>query len=156
MRYAIEVLSGYETRLTEVIHIPDPLPDWAENVEAFLAIQCPTQTGFIQVADDNVNGAVKQEDGTYLNPSIQEPPSKFKVLSKLEFIELAQMAGGMTDDMLVAAQDDPALRVLWIKFDHCDILQYEHPLVAPGLDALVVTGYMPNGRDAVMTNWPKE
>ncbi len=85
-----------------------------------------------------------------------DPPTAPTTLSHLEFIELVQSAGGMTDAQLVAAHNDASLAALWIKFDHAPAsIEKTHPLVTPGLDALAAAGYVPNGRDAVLDAWPE-
>lgn len=79
MRYAIPIdhsaaHDGGDIRLTNVVDIPNPLPLWATDAEAFLAKMFPDFTGFIRVADDAVSGATKQQDGSYQNPLIALEP----------------------------------------------------------------------------------
>ena len=77
------------------------------------------------------------------------------VLSKLQFIGLAQMAGGMTDAMLVTAQADPNFAAFWIKFQMAGSVECEDPTTAAALGALEAAGYLPEGIDAVLSAWPK-
>ncbi|MCJ2080757.1 hypothetical protein [Methylobacterium sp. J-090] len=79
------------------------------------------------------------------------PPA---VLGKVEFITLVQMAGGMTDDMLVEAHTNPLFAAFWIKMQMASVVQRDYPTTAGGLDALAFAGYLPKGKAAVLAAWP--
>ncbi|CAB4165256.1 hypothetical protein UFOVP823_23 [uncultured Caudovirales phage] len=90
----------------------------------------------------------------YTPPS--EPETTPIPLSKLEFVDLAQSAGGMTNEMLVAANESVALKALWLKFSiHGGNVVKTHSLVTTGLGALDALGYIPNGAAAVLAAWPE-
>lgn len=76
------------------------------------------------------------------------------VLSKLQFIGLAQMAGGMTDTMLSTAHADPAFGAFWIKFQMAENVTRDDPITAASLGALQMANYLPNGAAAVLKAWP--
>lgn len=78
MKYARPVNYGDGIRLIDVIQIPNPLPDWAADAEAFLEKMFESNAPewkaahewFVLVDDDNVSGAIPQPDGTYKNPDV--------------------------------------------------------------------------------------
>jgi len=85
----------------------------------------------------------------------RQPPAPVPaVLGKVEFITLVQMAGGMTDKMLITAQKDPNFEAFWLKFQMASSVQRDYPTTAGGLDALAAGGYLPNGKAAVLGAWP--
>ena len=104
MKYGIEKTVGNEVRLTEVVAAPDPLPSWAATDADWLAKQFPTLTGFVQVPEDKISGAVKQQDGGYINPTIQTPPAIPKKLTSVEFQDycIAQLGAVAVPDGSVA------------------------------------------------------
>jgi hypothetical protein len=111
---------------------------------------------FKQVPEGTEHNAKDNGDGTYTNPVAPLIPARLASLSKLEFMELVQSAGGMTDAQLVAAHNNAALAALWIKFDRApEQIHKDHPLVAPGLAALAALGYIPNGAQALLDAWPE-
>lgn len=67
MRYAREQNNGSQIVLFDTVDIPV-----GQDPAAFLALLRPGTTGYVHVADDNVVGAVKQNDGTYLNPAVPQ------------------------------------------------------------------------------------
>jgi hypothetical protein len=81
-------------------------------------------------------------------------PATPRALTKLEFVELAQSAGGMSDAQLVAANADPQLAALWLKLTLAGEVQRDHPATQAGLGALAALGYLPNGAAAVLDAWP--
>ena len=84
-------------------------------------------------------------------PHVDPVPQK---LGKVEFIELVQQAGGMTDAMLVMAHNDPKLGAFWIKFQMASLVERDFPTTEQALMALVGLGYMPSGAEAVLAAWP--
>lgn len=77
------------------------------------------------------------------------------LLTHLEFLNLCQTQGGMTDEMLLAAKADSTLSVFWIKFELATGISKDDPDTIVGLTALESRGYLPNGANAVIENWPK-
>jgi len=82
------------------------------------------------------------------------PPPVPTVLGKVEFITLVQMAGGMTDEMLVDAHANPLFAAFWIKLQMASVVQRDYPTTPAALDALAFAGYLPNGKAAVLAAWP--
>lgn len=68
MRFGRALDHGDDIRLVDVTDIPEPLPEWAEDAAAYIAMMYPDVPGFGLVADDNIAGAVRQENGSYRNP----------------------------------------------------------------------------------------
>lgn len=81
------------------------------------------------------------------------PPPK-KILTHLQFIELSQSAGGMTDAMLVEVEANPLFKAFWIKFNMAGDINPAHALTTQALTALHAGGYLPNGVQAVFDAWP--
>ena len=88
-------------------------------------------------------------------PAPPAPEPVPAILFRLQFIELAQAAGGMTDAMLVKAQGDPAFSAFWIKFQMASVVERDDPVTAASLDALAGGGYLPKGKAAVVAAWPE-
>lgn len=106
MRYAIPVKKGQDTILTQVVDIANPLPDWASTPEAFLAKMFPDFKGFVWVADDNVSGAVLQDDGSYENPSIPVPepdPSQGRSLTWAEFLDVGMATDPVKTNLILSS-----------------------------------------------------
>lgn len=94
MKYARKHDYGSETRLIDVVEIPDPLPPWAQDVSAFLTKMFPGYTGWFLLEQDVGNGAVEQLDGTFEQPAIPAPvePLKALVLTPGEVLDLLPAA----------------------------------------------------------------
>jgi hypothetical protein len=86
-----------------------------------------------------------------------EPALAPVVLGKYQFIELAQTAGGLSDDQLVDLHDDTSkpVRAFWIKFNAASEMRKTDPATAGALTALEYLGYLPNGAAAVLDAWPE-
>jgi len=93
--------------------------------------------------------------GVVTESEIPDAPLSPATLTKLEFVTLCQTAGGMTDDMLVAAEGNSALAALWIKLGMATSVERDNSLTGAGLDALAQLSYLPNGKDAVLAAWPQ-
>lgn len=88
-------------------------------------------------------------------PAPPPPPEPAPiVLTKLQFIGLAQAAGGMTDTMLVQAKNSSAFEAFWLKFQMAESVAKADPITAASLGALAQAGYLPKGAAAVMSAWP--
>lgn len=88
-------------------------------------------------------------------PPPPPPPEPVPVaLTKLQFVGLAQAAGGMTDAMLVTAKKAEAFEAFWLKFDMALDVRRADPLTEASLGALEAAGYLPNGAAAVLAAWP--
>ncbi len=70
MRYAREADTGAAIVLFDIVDVPTT---WEEDPEGFLTLLRPGITGYLRVADNNVPGAVKQSDGSYINPQDLPP-----------------------------------------------------------------------------------
>jgi len=67
-RYAKKFTYPENTRLVDVVDVPSPLPEWAADDTAWLAIVFPTLTGFVLIPENVLAGALDNGDGTYTNP----------------------------------------------------------------------------------------
>lgn len=76
-------------------------------------------------------------------------------LTKLRFVRLLQEAGGMTIPQTIAASEDANLKYFWVLVEMTGGFDYEDPSLGPGLDLLESLGYIPNGKQAVLDNWPQ-
>lgn len=94
------------------------------------------------------------DPANYTNPPPLVVPVVYRDLTEIEFIELCQEAGGMTDDQLVACQSDPQCTALWIKFRAAPLLSRSNAPVQKGLTKLGSLGYLPNGVDIINAMWP--
>lgn len=75
-------------------------------------------------------------------------------LTKLQFIRLLQQHGGLTIQKTVEATVDPNLAYFWFLSEITGAFEYEDESLGAGLDALYALGYIPNGKQAIMDNWP--
>lgn len=161
MKYARPVVVGDQTRLTDVVDIPEPLP-FGGDVDGFLAIMFPTVKGFVKVADDAMSGAVQQPDGSYTNPIIPAPPPQPKLLSKTAFQDYAvsQLGGGMVGmgrftDIMDATRDSAssAVRFAFARYEAADVFEKTNTatLTAIMVSAAVMTA---DERTAIIDNWP--
>lgn len=100
MKYGREIEDGNKVIvLIDVVDAPDPLPKWAATDAEWLAKQFVTVSGFVRVADDNVAGAVKQVNGTYLNPPPPAAPEPIaKTLTSIDFQDYSIAQLGVVAD----------------------------------------------------------
>jgi len=82
------------------------------------------------------------------------PDPRPAAIDEAALIDLCQSAGAMSDEQLVAADADPALRVFWIKLRAASALLPTDPRVQDGLAAVEALGYLPAGSSAVLAAWP--
>lgn len=80
------------------------------------------------------------------------PPA---ALTRLEFLRLVQTAGGVGDAALLAAMDDPALRLLWKRLELATAVERDHPDTATALATLVAAGHLTEAQTAaIRAAWP--
>ena len=87
----------------------------------------------------------------------QVPPQHvptYKSLTQLQFIELCQEIGGMTDELLVAAKKNPLLEAMWIKFNLAQEILVDDFRTTKGLEALEELGYLQVSAQYVIDHWP--
>lgn len=94
-----------------------------------------------------VNGAFDVEP-------LPDPEPAPRELSRMEFVNLVQTAGGMSDEQLVAAHGDTNLAAMWLKLQLAAAVDRDDPNTAAGLGGLEALGYLPNGAAAVIEAWP--
>jgi hypothetical protein len=85
-------------------------------------------------------------------PTVKRPRS----LTKLEFIRLISSKGGATPQNILDAYKDPNLAYFWLMFEVSTGVSRSDPEVREGLGAIDSLGYIPNGKQAVLDNWPVE
>lgn len=85
--------------------------------------------------------------------ALQPPPPAPRALTRLQFVTLVQQAGGMTDEQLVAAHEDPNLKPLWIKLTMATAVERDDPATTAGLQAMQALGHLPSAQ-AVTDAWP--
>lgn len=88
----------------------------------------------------------------YSEPPVNTPT--YKVLNQLQFIELCQEVGGMTDDALVAAKNDILLAAMWIKFNAAKEFAINDIRTVKGLEVLEALGYLQKSVQYIIANWP--
>lgn len=104
-----------------------------------------------------IDGSYNPKTGKKTPPIDNPKPDKpivYKNISQIDFIDLCQEHGGMTDDLLVQSKEDASLKALWIKFDLAGRLPKDSDKVTNGLTALENAGYLPDGKQKVLDNWP--
>lgn len=106
--------------------------------------------------DATTERVVWTEVGWAIEPLPEPPEPEPQPLTQIEFITLCQLAGGMTDEMLVASKSDAALAAMWIKFDMAPTITRDAADVQAGIAGLAALGYLPNGAEAVIAAWPSE
>lgn len=121
--------------------------------QAFSAEWLSAQHPFTEVPDGTLHGA-RLIDGEWVNPAVQDPPVSYRALTKLEFRRLCKSAGGMTDDMYVASNENPLFKAFWLDFGLAQEIRADDPDTDAGLAALAMAGYLPNGAQAVKAAWP--
>lgn len=92
------------------------------------------------------NAKIKYVEPTYTTAHMQ--------LTKLQFVRLLQEHGGMSTEHTVNASEDINLKYFWVLVDMTGGFDYEDPSLQPGLELLESLGYIPNGIQAILDNWP--
>jgi hypothetical protein len=122
-----------------------------------------TNPGVAPVDGDRVkithgSGAIEIKE--YRTPVDPGPaPTVYKILTKLQAIQVLMTEGGMTPAELVTAREDPNLKFYWMvwEFAGTDDVNRDSPNTAAVLAALRDNGYITQGElDAIMANWPTE
>lgn len=75
-------------------------------------------------------------------------------LSRVQFLDLLQGHGGVTDANLLAARDDATLAAFWLKFEVAHSIARNDAKTQAGLDALVTAGYLAD-KQPVLDAWPR-
>jgi len=148
----------------------DPVPEEFDGVGYWPVDYAPvqydprlqTQTGEVTTTADPETGRVVAvpvlrdltEDEIAALPPLPVPQPR--VLGKLEFIGLVQLAGGMTDAQLTTAYKDPQLEAFWVKYQMASQVLRDHAVTTEALGALDALGYIPNGAQAVLDAWPMQ
>tara|TARA_B100000929_G_scaffold160498_1_gene126936 strand:- start:749 stop:1024 length:276 start_codon:yes stop_codon:yes gene_type:complete len=81
--------------------------------------------------------------------------NEVKSLTKLEFVRHLKAFGGTSKEQILEASKDTNLEFFWLMFDMATTLEKNDPEIQEGLDALVELGYLPEGKVAVIDNWPQ-
>ena len=115
-----------------------------------------TAANMIQIADDAFPIGKKWENGTWNDVAA---PTVYKILTKLQAIQVLMTEGGMTPAELVIAREDANLKFYWMvwEFAGTDDVNRNSPNTAAVLAALRDNGYITQAElDAIMANWPTE
>jgi hypothetical protein len=100
-------------------------------------------------------GWVRDEAGDFAAPPA--PPVVYKSISAVEFIALCRAVGGMTMAMVAQSRNNTNedLQGMWAIFGLPGaMLHPDSPDVQGGLALLAGLGYLPNGAQAVLEEWP--
>jgi hypothetical protein len=108
----------------------------------------------VTVPNGTQDNAVSNGNGTYANPTTASPQAVPRALTRLQFVRLCKSAGGMTGQMLVAAEADDNLAEMWIMLRLAEDVSRDDPDTAAGLGALEALGYLPEGAAGVIGAWP--
>lgn len=161
MKYGRPVDHGADIRLVDVVDIPAPLPPWAATPDIFIARMFPDNHDFMRVADDAMSGAIKQPDGSFLNPSntVQLSPSTVSASGFQDICETA-LGGGVTGaarfgkiirDM--ASSVDDTVFAIYQRF--LKSLTFDKTKSAAMLAVLVSKGLITGQeRTAILNAWP--
>jgi hypothetical protein len=117
----------------------------------------PIPSGVTVLAGYAYNAQTQTFSAPAVTTSPPPPPAPPVSLTPLEFVNLVQSAGGMTDAQLVASKNDPNLAALWIKLGLATQIYSTGPLTAAGLAALQASpgNYLTAaGAAAVIAQWP--
>jgi hypothetical protein len=115
-----------------------------------------TAAHMIPIADDENPIGKKWENGAWADVV---SPTVYKILTKLQAINVLMTQGGMTPAELVTAREDANLKFYWMvwEFAGTDDVNRDSPNTAAVLAALRDNGYITQGElDAIMANWPTE
>lgn len=84
---------------------------------------------------------------------------EYRSLTFVEFIELVQQAGQMTDEKaieILATSTKPSIVLLRMKLEKADAIARDNASVLRGLDTLVSESYINDaGKAAILKHWPK-
>ena len=109
----------------------------------------------VNVLNKKWNGIAWIDSTSPIPEDLTEYTYQNKPLDELELIYLCQEYGGMTDEMLVDVYENPLLKAFVIKLKASRNILPTDPRTIAGLSALETLGYLPNGKDAIINNWPK-
>lgn len=75
-------------------------------------------------------------------------------LDEAALIDLCQEFGGMTDELLVEVYENTLLKAFIIKLKASRTILPTDQRTLDGLTVLESLGYLPNGKQSVLDNWP--
>ena len=116
-----------------------------------------TAAHMIPIADDAFPIGKKWENGAWVDGPA--PAASYKILTKLQAINVLMTEGGMTPAELVTAREDANLKFYWMvwEFAGTDDVNRNSPNTAAVLAALRDNSYITQAElDAIMANWPTE
>lgn len=131
-------------------------PADASSEQAYRARFQPSISGgwTVDEVPRNVTHGARVVNGQWVNPPDPVRGVVHKGLTLLAFLRLCQKSGGMTDEMLVACDENPLFKAFWIKFRIAEEIVFDDEDTDDGLTALAAAGYLPNGAAAVKAKWP--
>ncbi|WP_282094308.1 hypothetical protein [Epibacterium ulvae] len=98
------------------------------------------------------------QDGAWRVEPLAARAPRYKALTKLETMGLFRQITGMDDAGELALREDPALKLLWMKWetDVPQSIHREHPVVGVFLDGLIATGHAtPDQKNQMLAAWPQ-
>jgi len=94
-------------------------------------------------------------DGSWVEPDPKPEPKPIpQKLTKLQFIHHIQEHGGTSKSDVSAAYKDPELEYFWLIFDIATEVEKSDPEIDEALGVFETQGYLPNGAQSVLDNWP--
>lgn len=141
-----ELFGLADSDLADLSAALSPVPDQFDGVGYWPAVEADVDAPEVDAEARRVRVPIA------LAPLEPQP----KILGKLEFIGLVQMAGGMTDAQLVTAYKAPELEAFWVKYQMASQVVRDHEVTAQALGALDALGFIPNGAAAVIEAWPAQ
>jgi len=94
-------------------------------------------------------------DNEWVEPDPKpEPEPVPKQLTKLQFIRHIQEHGGTTKSNVTSAYKDPELEYFWVIFEVATEIEKDDPDTQESLEVFETQGYLPNGVQPVLDNWP--
>jgi len=106
---------------------------------------------------DYTDGTLTRQYKVVDKPVKEEPPQRDPIpqkLTKLQFIRHIQEHGGTSKSDVSAAYKDPELEYFWLIFDIATEVEKSDPEIDEALGVFETQGYLPNGAQSVLDNWP--
>jgi hypothetical protein len=130
----------------------------ADSLEAATEL-FPVDTVLDAVSSGVQIGWVRQPDGSYAKPEEPLAEPTYQSLNKLEAMALFRAVTGKGDAEELAMRKDPALELLWMKWqtDVPQSIHRDNPVVGVFLDGLIATGHATEEHKvAMLAAWPQE
>jgi len=141
--------------------VPDPaLVPWASNDAEWLAKLYPdTHKDFVEVPDGTKDGAIDNEDGTYINPPKATTPEQHPIIyTDLEFLRYAKAqlgSGARVTEIIEGFRDHASGELRYAHTEYAKAKSFTKEAVSEFLSGGVLGGILTHEEKAlVLDNWP--